>query len=120
MDLRRYLVTEMKKLVLLGLSICLTQANAFTPNKDIELTPCEQIVAIKALLMTATVECGYSRYNDELNSDASVCLRGELNGDHGMGMLLLGNMKFNQYVEEQGKNSTCKYLLKKFPEDVGE
>lgn len=110
----------MKKLVFLGLSICLTQANAFTPNKDIELTPCEQIVAVKALLTTATVECGYSRYNDQLNADASICLRGELKGDEGVAMLLLGNMEFNQNVEEQGKSLFCKQLLNKFSEDVGE
>jgi hypothetical protein len=109
----------MNKMILLGLVILNTSSvYALAPKNGEQPTYCEQIVAIHGLLTRAQVECGYSKYNKELISDSKKCFKHELGEEYGMEVLKFGLMEYDRHVREEGKELTCKSILKEFPEYV--
>ncbi len=121
MPLKKFVVDEkiMKRILILAMAFCLTQANALTPKNGEEPTYCEQIVSVHGLLSKAQFECGYNKYNDELISDSAKCFQHELGEKYGKEVLMFGMKEFDRHVKEDGKEFTCKYILKEFPEYIG-
>jgi hypothetical protein len=108
----------MKKIILICGFFLSCAANALTPKNGEEPTYCEQIVSVHGLLTRAQMECGYSQYNDDLISDSAKCFKHELGGEYGKEVLMFGMQEFDRNVQEDGKEKTCKNLLKEFPNFV--
>lgn len=110
----------MKKILLVGVfGLVLSQASySLAPKNGEEPTFCEQIVSVHGLLSRAQIECGYREYNEELISDSAKCFKHELGDKYGSEVLMFGMKEYDRHVKEDGKEFTCKYILKEFADYV--
>lgn len=108
----------MKKILFLSLISCLTQVGAITPKNGKMPNYCEQIVYAHGILVKAQIECGYRKSNNKLIFRSAQCFKDELGEEYGKEVLNSGMKEFDKHVKEEGKESSCKYVLEKFPDYV--
>ncbi|WP_151797967.1 hypothetical protein [Acinetobacter bereziniae] len=108
----------MKKILFLGLISCLTQVSALTPKSAKAPSYCEQIVYAHGILLKAQIECGYRKNNNKLISSSTQCVKDQLGEEYGKQVLNSGMKEFDRHVNKDGKESSCKYVLEKFPDYV--
>lgn len=109
----------MKNILVIVATLCFSQTSySLTPKNGEEPTFCEQVVSVHGLLSRAQIECGYSEYNEELISDSAKCFKHELGDEYGSEVLMFGMKEYDRHVKEDGKEFTCKYILKEFSDYV--
>ncbi len=107
-----------EKILFLGLISGLTQVSALTPKSGKAPNYCEQIVFAHGILLKAQIECGYRKNNNKLISISKQCIKDELGEEYGKQVLNSGMNQFDLHVKKDGKESSCKYVLEKFPDYV--
>lgn len=109
----------MKNILVIAAILSFSQAShSLAPKNGEEPTFCEQVVSVHGLLSRAQIECGYREYNEELISDSAKCFKHELGDKYGSEVLMFGMKEYDRHVKEDGKEFTCKHILKEFPDYV--